>query len=223
MVLTACVFMAASLYFSTIHLFFCYKLNEKMRKLTKVLCVAFLSLSLIFFAPSWPLIYLGTICGFIGDYFLIKKEKMRYLMAGIILFFIGHIFYILQLMIIINSPIWGYILYIGLSLFLIVLGQVIFYPKLKYLTHNSTNLGIAYFVTMTSALILSIISISVLSNALYLILVIFGYVLFIISDSTLLYTTYIKHYKRADFYIMLTYLAAQYLITIGLVLTLAQY
>jgi hypothetical protein len=50
---------------------------------------------------------------------------------------------------------------------------------------------------------------------------IIGLVLFIISDSFLTYTMFIKDVKRRDFYIMFTYLAAQVLFLVGIISTLS--
>jgi hypothetical protein len=50
---------------------------------------------------------------------------------------------------------------------------------------------------------------------------IIGLVLFIISDTFLTYTMFIKDVKRRDFYIMFTYLAAQVLFLVGIISTLS--
>lgn len=218
--LLGCLFLGISLFLSIIHLVFCFKLNEYWRKLTKVFCVGFLALSVMIFTFEYPLIYIGAFAGAVGDYFLIKKEKLKSLMVGIVFFLIGHVCYILQIMLLMNSPMWSYVLYVGILLLCIILIQIFFYPKLKYLAHRLTNLGTGYFLCMSSSIVLCIIYL-ILGNGTnpYLWMVLVGYLLFVSSDSILMYTTYIKSWKRADFYIMLTYLAAQYLITLGLVLT----
>lgn len=218
--LLACFFLGTSLFLSIIHLVFCFKLNETWRKITKVFCVGFLALSMMVFSFNYPLIYIGAFAGAIGDYFLIKKERLKSLMTGIVFFLIGHICYILQIMLLMNSPMWAYVLYVGVLMLCIILVQVFCYPKLKYLAHKLTNLGTGYFLCMSSSIILCIIYLIMGGGSnLTLLLILFGYILFVTSDSILMYTTYIKSWKRADFYIMITYLFAQYLITFGLVLT----
>lgn len=52
------------------------------------------------------------------------------------------------------------------------------------------------------------------------ILIFIGVIIFILSDSILSFTTFILDIKRRDFYIMLTYLIAQSLIAINLVMLL---
>ena len=47
-----------------------------------------------------------------------------------------------------------------------------------------------------------------------------GYLLFFVSDCTLIFTTYIKDIKRRDFPIMLTYLLGEFGIVFGLILAI---
>ena len=48
--------------------------------------------------------------------------------------------------------------------------------------------------------------------------IIIGYFLFILSDTLLVNSTFIKDFKKRDFYIMATYLCAEFLIVFGLLL-----
>lgn len=212
------IVLSISILISLIHLVFCFFKLEKLRKITKVFCVGILSIALIIAVPKYPLIYFGAIFGCIGDYFLIKKEKMKSLMFGIIFFLFGHICYAIQLLWLMNTPNWGYPLFALLYLIISGIGMFVLQPKLKYLAHNLTSLGIGYFFMMISSFILTIIYGIVTKNLIPSLMMGIGYLLFISSDTILLYTTYIKKWNKDDFVIMITYLSAEFLITIGLVI-----
>lgn len=208
-----------SILISILHLIFCFLENERLRKITKVFCVSSLALAIALYSPKSYLIYIGAAFGALGDYFLIYKKNTRLLFYGIISFFIGHCLYASQIIIYMQMPNWGIILLAILEIILIISSLWGIYPKKEAKFSSTAGPGIAYFVLLGSMLVFSIVS-SIVTMAIYpAILYILGYVIFLSSDITLTITSYDKIVKRDNFYIMLTYLVAQYLITIGLVLT----
>ena len=99
-----------------------------------------------------------------------------------------------------------------------------FLPKVLLFVTNKFKIsrfekvgGALYLTTLTSLIPLFIFASLERPNYMYLALI--GSVLFLISDSILSFSRYIKPFKRHDFYIMLTYLLAQLFIGLGLCLT----
>ena len=94
---------------------------------------------------------------------------------------------------------------------------MIFYPKTKFLAGKVALLGNAYYGLMIVNFIISLTLIGLSNFKVEMIIIALGYILFMFSDSFLLYTSYVKDVKRRDFYIMLTYLLGQLFIVISLV------
>ena len=75
-----------------------------------------------------------------------------------------------------------------------------------------------YFAIL--AVYLPVFSFAVATVGSYMFLTLIGAVVFIVSDSILVWTHFGHKFKRYDFYIMLTYLIAEFLIVSGFILTL---
>ncbi len=216
MLITGYVFLGLFILSFLAHLYFCFFEKEKLRQITKIIPVFLLAIMALFFLYDHPLIYFGALLGAAGDYFLIKKNHHISFFIGTILFFVGHLFYLVEMLSYFDWPSYAYPIFIGcLAIYLIAI-SLILYPKSKLIAGNVAYIGNAYgaliVVNLVVALILAIIS----SNLLGFLLIFVGYFLFIVSDTVLTYTTFIKDCKRRDFYIMLTYLSAQFLIVFSL-------
>ena len=75
---------------STISLYYCYKENQKLRKIRKPFPILSLITLLMAVAINEPILYLALICGLIGDLFLISFDKRMFL-AGLSFFLIEHL------------------------------------------------------------------------------------------------------------------------------------
>jgi hypothetical protein len=173
--------------------------------------------------PQYPMVYLAAFAGFLGDIVLIWKDNKLCVGAGVVCFWIGHGLYIASILKILydanafsTSLAWLYML-----LFVVVFMGLMVYPMWRLTNHSKVFAPIGVFY---STILVSVGASAILGCALgfsqYLYLIIIGDIFFILSDSFLTYTLFIKDVKRRDFYIMLTYLLGQLFILSGLVLTL---
>ncbi|MCH3908925.1 MAG: lysoplasmalogenase [Bacilli bacterium] len=217
-------FFALFIVVSILQLSFSFMENDKMRRITKPGCLFFLFLSVVVAFPSYPLIYVGLLFGLFGDTFLLSKNNKTFLSLGIVSFFINHVLFIAQALTLIYSSgaldaypmAWLYFLIYSLALPLILIYPIyMFTRKSKFFT----AFGIFYAAVLFTELTVSILG-TCLGLSHWLSLGIIGGALFIASDAILTRTIFIKDIKRRDFYIMLTYLAAQALIVSGFVFTI---
>ena len=205
--------------FSIIHLIFAFLVNERLRKITKPFCMLFLTIAAIIALPNYPLIYIGAFLGLVGDVFLIRQDKNLCFFAGTISFALGHICYASQIIIYLSKsgidvP-WFFYVAVGVFLFAMVIGL---YPFTKKLAGKAALIGNFYIPLLFVMLGLGIWTIvSVVPNY-GGVMITLGYGLFIFSDLFLVLSKFKFHVYRKDFYIMLSYLSAQVLIVVGLLL-----
>ena len=158
--------------------------------------------------------------GMIGDFFLIKNHHKPSFIIGALFFLAGHLFYISEILFVImaENPV-NNIFYIIAPLALVVftVGGSFFTRKI---TKDNTIalVGALYLGILIMVTIVSIIACTK-GYANYMFLGIIGGVSFLASDLILTQATYIKDFKRRDFYIMLTYLLGQLLIVVSLIIT----
>lgn len=205
--------------FSIIHLIFAFLVNERLRKITKPFCMLFLMVAAIIALPNYPLIYIGAFLGLAGDVFLIRQDKNLCFFVGTISFALGHICYASQIIIYLSKsgidvP-WFFYVAVGVFLFAMVIGL---YPFTKKLAGKAALIGNFYIPLLFVMLGLGIWTIvSVVPNY-GGVMITLGYGLFIFSDLFLVLSKFKFHIYRKDFYIMLSYLSAQVLIVVGLLL-----
>lgn len=160
-----------------------------------------------------PLLASALIAGWIGDIFLIKPEGNRFL-AGLGAFLIGHIFYIILFASRLEIPVDLFNLPVLLILVPYVLFGFLFFRYLK------NDLGPMKFPVLVYMVCIVMMSVTALQFRLYSVGIIFvlpltGSLLFLISDSLLALSTF-KGEKRFSYSaIIITYVAAQMLITLG--------
>ena len=80
---------------SILELVFAFLEKEKQRKLIKPFLLLSLSLMLILLYPNFPFLYLGALCGMLGDICFIFKDDQRFVYLGLITFGLNHLFYVL--------------------------------------------------------------------------------------------------------------------------------
>ena len=193
--------------------------REKFRKMAKPLCLLFLGISVITILPDHPFIYIGAFLGMVGDIFLIWKKRPLF-MIGTFSFLLGHFFYISEILFVMMNgtpmPWWFYVV-VSFSILLLVIAG---YPFSKKITKNRwmALLGNLYLSVLLLVTVTSIIA-STNGLANYMILGVVGGVSFLASDLILTTATFIRNFKRRDYYIMLFYLIGQAFIIIGITLT----
>lgn len=198
-----------------LHLVFCFLEKEKFRMWSKCFCMGFLAIAMFFYAPDHPLIYTAVILGFFGDLLLLKKNNYFYLTIGAGSFAAMHG---------INMYIiCSYLSYsVNWSVFVISLvGLITFivYGKLtKRKVHSVVRKGALgyFFLLLFATIIASLLLID--SPNLGSIMIFVGYLFFLTSDISLVTFNFIHHVKRKHFWVMTTYLIAQTLIYIGMIL-----
>ena len=97
---------------SLIHLIFCALEMEKARKITKPFCLAVLLIASIVESPESFIIYIGILCGLIGDIFLIENKNPKRFIWGTAFFSIGHLCYLLEMVLtvgIVNIEWYAYV------------------------------------------------------------------------------------------------------------------
>jgi len=156
----------------------------------------------------------------IGDIFLLWPKNKKLFLAGATSFLIGHTFYISEIIHIMfqgQSLAWWFYVVVSFGVLLFVLA---FYPMSKKLCGDRylTLVGNTYIAVLILVSIVSTIAcFKGFTN--YMVLGIIGGISFLASDLILIQATFVKDFKRRDYYIMLFYLLGQALIVSGLVLT----
>lgn len=193
--------------------------KEKARKILKPFCLLFLLIGVICAAPSFPYVYIGLAFGLIGDLFFLYPKNRNCVFFGLIAFLMNHVFFIVSSSFLRTSPfpVLGYVL-TGLGC--AALFVLAFYVLLDRVTKKDYRISLTgAFYTVGILLDLFLAVYRTAEGGPYAYLGIIGGVLFIVSDSLLAYTIFIKDFPRRDFYIMPTYLAAEALYSLSFVLS----
>lgn len=212
------VFLAAFMAVSAIHLYASYIANKKLRAQTKPFILLFL---LGWYccsadAPS-AVVILALVFSWLGDVLLIPDGK-AWFTAGGISFMVSHAFFVAAYsknIVFPAVPVWVIILaalvYFTLSFFVFkglkpYLPKSLFYPMFFYLMINGTMNCFALFQLISKPCLAPAITF-------------FGATQFFVSDSTLFYVRFKKDGKlKTHFVVMLTYILAEFLIVLGLLL-----
>lgn len=155
-------------------------------------------------------IILALVFGFLGDVFLMRTGL--FFIAGLLSFLIGHAFYIIALLGQVsfsNIPVWFYILILSYILY-----GVLIYKKL--LPHLE-SMKVPVLIYLTVILVMSFSSlIRVWNTDSYCFWLPFiGSLLFISSDSMLSFNIFNSTHRWREVLVMITYIAAQFLIVLG--------
>lgn len=197
---------------SAISLFYCYKENQKLRKIRKPFPIMTLITLLMAVSINEPVLYLALTCGLIGDLFLISFDKRMFL-AGLAFFLIEHLinFYTLYRF----TDLFNNYFYLIYGILIVVFPLIASIVLKKFAKPLFTITGGIYIATLVMQIISSIYLTVVTGNNL-LICYTMGYILFLISDSLIAQKRFIAPFKKIQFLIMITYYAAQALIYIPL-------
>lgn len=217
---TAILFLIPFALSMLIHLFFAFTENEKWRKITKPINLLFLTLAALIILPTHPLIYIGALMGMIGDIFLLRNHHKPSFIIGAIFFLVGHMCYISEIFFIIIGTSETYTLFYiiaPLALLLFTFGGSFLTRKIV----KDSIIGVIGALYVGILLMVTIVSIIACTKGYtnYMYFGIIGGICFLASDLLLTQATYVKDFKRRDFYIMLTYLIGQLFIVLGLLFT----
>lgn len=202
---------------SSLHLAFCFVEAEKARRISKPFCLLFLFLSCLGASVSHFILPLGLFMGLLGDVLMLFKRRKLCLAGAMACFAGNHLAYILTILPLARGE--------GLADPLSALIAILASVAALFLTFSLAFANSAKwpaFIIYAAFLAVEIASCLALCLARPLALVsylcLLGAVLFAISDSLILFTLAKGKFKRADFPIMLTYLAAQGLLALSLCL-----
>lgn len=205
---------------SIIHLYFCYKENEKYRRITKPTLLLTLGLAVLFYSPSSYLIYLACFICLVGDVLLLFNKHEKVFVAGGTLFLVAHLIHTVILISRSGLDQIHFSIYIVLGVLTIAFGLLGFFLIKPYMKNLDKRTSYSIYISFLFInAYFSIVATIITFNPLYL-LVLLGYILYLISDTTLFITSFHKDIPRRDFPIMLTYLLAELSIVLGFILTL---
>ena len=212
------VFLGLFVVASILQLAFAFIENQKLRRKEKSCCRMMLGLAAVFAFPDQPLIYIGAFLGMIGDWCVLRKKTFN---IGVLAFFLGHLAYIFECLFMIigeqNIRWFHHVIYIMVY---IVVALAMFAACKKAKNHTTINKIAQSFYFAILAVYIPVFSLAIVQVGSFMFLCLIGSIVFIISDSILVLTHFNFKFKRYDFYIMLTYLIAEFLIVAGFVLTL---
>lgn len=191
---------------------------EKYRRIEKPFLLALLTAFAAVAFPDHPFIYIATFLGMIGDIFVIlPKKPFFYLGAGA--FFLGFVFYALEALVIYmqcNVPLFMILVIIGTYIVMFFMFTFFVGPKIKLGRGEQIGLGL-YLSPLVTLVVIMVFTAVKGGGMMYLSLI--GSIFFLSSDLLITYTKYVKKFKRYDFFVMGTYLIAQFLIVIGFILS----
>ena len=200
------------------HVFLCLKAGEGMlRKVTKCFCVLFLSIAVMFAIPKHPLIYIGLLCGTLGDFLLLFKKRVYLFVFGVIFFMLNHTLCIIEVLLYIAPLSMVQWIVIGTVLLFAYIGALLF--ALKFLKKKRRAVPASFYMFALLANIVVYTSASVLGYYAYFLLCIFGAISFLVSDMMLAYSLFVKGTHQSRHLVMGSYLIAQLLIALGFMMT----
>lgn len=205
MLITSIVFLILFIVVSIAHLIFNYFKIEKYRRITKPFCLFFLGLSALFYRIDLPLIYIACFSAMIGDILLIPQKKKICFALGALFFISEHIFlFIAQTNLFSN---YSHI-YTLCAIFFIFIFAYMGINKRHTPDKIKRYAAYCFFGFHFINIILAIVILSIFDNLL-MHLVIFGYLIYFISDFLISYNIFYHDFKKRHFIVMLTYLTAQ--------------
>ena len=202
--------------FSFGNLYMNYKEKETEKAFFKVFLMPFLALFyFLHFKNLSNFILIALLFSWMGDVILIRSN-VKNVVLGIIFFSIAHIMYIIQMGIMIEIRNLNYILTIFILIFYLGMGYFVnsFIREYAYKTLKKRT-NIIYYYGGLLCLLCSfsiLLATNSINGALYLI---FGSNLFLLSDTILSYSLFVRQNKLINSSIMATYLLGQIFIVFG--------
>lgn len=207
------LFMIIFLFCAALHLFACFTGREQLRKYTKPALMPLLALWYALAAASFsPLVFAGLLLGCVGDFMLLRPEQTPRFALGLCAFLIGHLCYCaFMLPLLHRPPVW-----------LLVVLPLLFASGTAFLYHGLR----AKLPRIVKPAILAYMAVLCFASACTVLLTfekqgmlpLFGSLLFLLSDTLLSREVFIAKIEKGNFLIMLTYLAAQALLSAGFAL-----
>ena len=194
--------------------------KEKYRRIVKPFCMGLLCAALIVILPTHPLVYIGTFLGLVGDVFVILPKPKQAFIIGTFSFFLGHICYSIEtIAFIIGNNLKPINIVVFVLTFLVVGIALYFLVFRKTEKTMPTKLGGPLYYSCLTTTLPIMITATVIGSP-YMFFAIIGSSFFLISDILIYWWRIMPKIKRYDFFIMGTYLIAQFFIALGFIFTL---
>ncbi len=197
-----------------VHLFACYCEKESLRKYTKLLLMPLLLLCVLVTVKFESVVFIALIASSFGDYFMLYPKKSVHLGAGLMCFLLAITAYLT------NAA--GKIYYSEAALYILI-GVVVFvggalgvYFKIKNNLKEHRFTVLIYTLALSTFVCAAFVYMMCVTTP-QTIMLFSGALLFLISDAILSQSIFVKDFSRRDFFIMLPYIAAQFLITLSLI------
>lgn len=203
---------------SAVHLYACYFHIIRLRYITKPFLMPVLALLYLVSAGSFSaVVFAAVLFGMLGDIFLLFRRRKAFFGAGLAAFAVGHVLYLTVLIppsLAVSQPVWLYAL-MALPFLAGVAACCVrrmpFAPKLFHPAMLIYALLLASMGFFTLALMLS-------ARTTAAVLLFTGALCFIGSDTILALSIFkYKERVKANFAVMLTYIAAQFLLISGFI------
>lgn len=202
-----------------VHLYFCFRMIPKWRKITKPLCLFLLGTAFLFLSPTTWIIYVSCYFSMIGDLFLIRNKEAKFFIIGAGVFAIAHTLNAVAQIQMLSYSLHT-LIYVAVVFVIFLVGGVFFLTaKGERGKRIIQGVGAAYACFHLLNIILSILLIidGKWRSALF---VLIGYLIYVASDIIVNYVTNKKDINRRDLYIMITYLLGQCGIYFGLAMNM---
>ena len=193
----------------------CFRRMLWLRRITKVLLMPLLAVLYVLFAPKpHAFVIIALLLGCLGDLFLLFQKKHITMLLGMCAFALGHIFYIGAMLT--TKP--GFHLSACLCL-LIAVGWMLFVVrKLLPTAPKSLRKPGFFYALLLSGTCLFALYLLLSTQKMWYLLSFAGGCLFMISDTILTGQKYRRETKHGNFYVMLTYILAQFCLVTGFAL-----
>lgn len=214
------VFFAA---IALVHLYACYFYMDKLRLVTKPLLLA--SLAVFYILAAYPInafVLAALLCGLIGDVFLMLPFNDRNFMLGAGTFGIGHALYAAAVYTRLFASGAAFSPWLVLLIALPYLAAIVIAGArlMPHIENRFIRANIPVYFALIAAhsvgawllLIHTSNAGGSVSGAAQMVL---GGALFFISDAILVRGLFVKENEKMNFYVMLTYIAAQFLLCRG--------
>lgn len=204
---------------SLVHLFFCFKMIPKWRKITKPFCLFFLGTAFLFLSPTTYLIWISCYCSMIGDLFLIRNKEAKFFIIGAIVFAIAHTLNAINQVMMLSYSI-NIFIYVAVGVLILFIGVISFATaRGKKSKREIAAVGSSYACFHILNIVLAILLIvdGQWKSSIY---VLIGYIIYVVSDFIVNYVTNKHDINRRDLYIMITYLVGQCGIYFGLAMAM---
>ncbi len=223
--ITTIVFLSLYVVAASLYVIFSAHYVVKVRAVAKPLLMLFLILAVMFTTYDLPMLITGLLLDLFGDIVLLNRKSNKFFILGGLFFFMGHILYNAQFIVILaqKTQYFNYPLGIVLTIAELVVFASLFLLVFKYVFKLEGKLFLivsAYFTTLF--MLIPLVINLVIQASIWSLFILGGVILFAISDSLIYIDKFWKpNLKYRNFFVSITYALAQILIVIGLILTIS--